>query len=51
VPAAADTVRREPCAGARGRYDLSWTIDGDPTFARRFAGHLENGAASLSQPY
>ena len=45
------TERRDPCAGAHGWYDLSWTIDGDPIFARRFAGHLENGAASLSQPY
>ena len=31
-------------------YDLSVTCDTDPRFLRRFAGHLETGHPSLSDP-
>jgi phospholipase C len=35
---------------SNGWYDLSVTSDQDPSFARRFAGHVENGKASTSDP-
>ncbi|MFF7333101.1 phosphocholine-specific phospholipase C [Streptomyces sp. NPDC008150] len=31
-------------------YDLSVTSDADPAFLRRFAGHVENGEAGVSDP-
>jgi phospholipase C len=34
----------------RGWYDLTVTVQGDPRFEYRYAGHLENGKASLSDP-
>ena len=37
-------------ARARGWYDVSVTIDGDPAYLRRFAGHVETGRASVSDP-
>jgi phospholipase C len=33
-----------------GWYDLSVVADGDPSFLRRLAGHLENGRDSVSDP-
>jgi phospholipase C len=35
---------------AHGWYDLAVTLDGDNTFLRRFAGHIENGKPSFSDP-
>jgi phospholipase C len=34
----------------RGWYDLAVTVQGDPRFEYRYAGHLENGEASISDP-
>ncbi|MYR11268.1 DUF756 domain-containing protein, partial [Streptomyces sp. SID724] len=31
-------------------YDVSVTAEGDPAFLRRFAGHVETGAAGVSDP-
>jgi phospholipase C len=33
-----------------GWYDLTLTVDGDPGFTQRLAGHLENGEDSISDP-
>lgn len=33
-----------------GWYDLTITVDSDPTFKRRFAGHVETGKASMTDP-
>ncbi|MGF6755954.1 phospholipase C [Paraburkholderia sp. GAS42] len=35
---------------AYGWYDLSVSVDADATFARRFAGHVETGRSSMSDP-
>ncbi|MFL9954487.1 phospholipase C, phosphocholine-specific [Paraburkholderia nemoris] len=35
---------------AHGWYDLAITVDTDPTFARRLAGHVETGNSSMSDP-
>jgi phospholipase C len=35
---------------AHGWYDLAITVDTDPLFARRFAGHVETGKSSMSDP-
>ncbi|MBB5506322.1 phosphocholine-specific phospholipase C [Paraburkholderia atlantica] len=35
---------------AYGWYDLEITVDTDPTFARRIAGHVETGNDSISDP-
>jgi len=35
---------------ANGWYDLRVTVDRDPAFTRRFAGHLENGENSRTGP-
>jgi phospholipase C len=37
-------------APTRGWYDLVVTVQGDPQFEYRYAGHLENGKASTSDP-
>jgi phospholipase C len=34
----------------RGWYDLRVTIEADPSFEVRFAGHMEDGEASISDP-
>jgi phospholipase C len=34
----------------RGWYDLVVTVQGDPEFAYRYAGHLETGEPSISDP-
>ncbi|SDY95696.1 phospholipase C [Lysobacter sp. yr284] len=39
-----------PLAGARGWYDFSLTSNKDAAYLRRFAGHAENGEASVSDP-
>ncbi|WP_233831080.1 phosphocholine-specific phospholipase C [Paraburkholderia sp. ZP32-5] len=35
---------------AHGWYDLAITVDTDASFARRFAGHVETGKSSMSDP-
>jgi phospholipase C len=35
---------------SNGWYDLSVTADRDGAFLRRFAGHVETGRASTSDP-
>ncbi|MFM0504895.1 phosphocholine-specific phospholipase C [Paraburkholderia caffeinilytica] len=35
---------------AYGWYDLTITVDTDPSFARRLAGHVETGSSSMSDP-
>ena len=33
-----------------GWYDLTITVENDPHFEYRFAGHMENGEDSISDP-
>jgi len=33
---------------AHGWYDLSVTVNSDPSWSRRYVGHLENGEASVT---
>jgi phospholipase C len=35
---------------SRGWYDVTLTVDGDTSLVRRFAGHLEDGDDSISDP-
>lgn len=37
-------------ARTHGWYDLTVTVQGDPHFRYRYAGHLENGEDSISDP-
>jgi phospholipase C len=37
-------------AASQGWYDFSATVEGDPGFCRRFAGRVETGAPSSSDP-
>ncbi|HUY48189.1 MAG TPA: phospholipase domain-containing protein [Streptosporangiaceae bacterium] len=37
-----------PLASSNGWYDLSVTISGDGSWSRRYAGHLEDGTASIT---
>ena len=39
-----------PVERTRGWYDLTVSVQGDPQFEYRYAGHLENGEASISDP-
>ena len=49
VPAGGSkTFTVDAVAVSDGWYDVSVTIGADPTFLRRFAGHLENGRASVT---
>ena len=38
----------EPLASSNGWYDLSVTISGDPSWSRRYVGHLEDGEPSIT---
>ena len=38
----------DPITTAQGWYDLAVTLGTDPTYLRRFAGHLENGKPSIT---
>jgi phospholipase C len=40
----------EPLETAFGWYDLTFTVEHDPSFLRRFTGHLENGEPSRTYP-
>jgi phospholipase C len=42
------THRADPLGASHGWYDLSVTIGGDPSWSRRYAGHLEDGRASVT---
>lgn len=46
----ASTVLRLPLAESAFWYDFSVRVQGQPDFSRRFAGHLETGAPSISDP-
>lgn len=43
-----ETLRFAPLRTAHGWYDLSVTIASDPSYARRFAGHIESGQPSVT---
>src|SRR6185295_10033711 len=43
-------ARRWSLKKTSGWYDFAVTVDGDPQFEHRFAGHLENGEDSISDP-
>jgi phospholipase C len=38
----------DPLKTGHGWYDLTVTLDTDPTWTRRYVGHLENGEASIT---
>ncbi|GHH87468.1 non-hemolytic phospholipase C [Streptomyces sulfonofaciens] len=38
----------DPLAGSDGWYDLSVTVSGDPSWSRRYVGHLEDGSDSVT---
>jgi phospholipase C len=44
------TAKYWPLERSRGWYELEITVDGDAAFAARFAGHVENGDDSISDP-
>ena len=48
APNSSQTVAFTPFASDNGWYDLSVEVDGYPSYLRRFAGHLENGNASVT---
>ena len=41
-----ESVDVDPLAHDHGWYDIAVSLDGHPGYARRFAGHLENGRPS-----
>jgi phospholipase C len=41
---------RVELAASRRWYDVTVTVEGDPAFRRRFAGHVENGRPGVSDP-
>jgi phospholipase C len=44
------TYVAQPASGANNWYDLSVTVTGDAAFVRQFAGHVETGRPSTSDP-
>ena len=42
------TCRLDPLATSGGWYDLTITIDADPSWSHRFTGHLETGRPSVT---
>ncbi|MBK3588873.1 DUF756 domain-containing protein, partial [Streptomyces sp. MBT57] len=50
VRAGATVSRTVDLRAGRRWYDVSVTVDGEPGFLRRFAGHVETGAAGVSDP-
>jgi len=50
VAARSETVLRLPLAASNRWYDFSVKVEALPGFSRRFAGRLENGAPSVSDP-
>jgi phospholipase C len=49
APGATKTLRLS-LHRTRGWYDLAVAVDNDGAFEYRYAGHLENGEASISDP-
>ncbi|MDH6677191.1 phospholipase C [Rhodococcus sp. LBL1] len=47
---AAGTERTWTVSSQHGWYDASLALDEDPSFRRRWMGHVENGSESVSQP-
>jgi phospholipase C len=47
-PHGSTTHLADPLADAHGWYDLSVTVSGDKSWARRYTGHLETGEASTT---
>jgi phospholipase C len=39
----------DPVGSAFGWYDLTFTLEDDPSFLRRFTGHLEDGNPSRTR--
>jgi phospholipase C len=50
LPPGGAKAPRWSLARTRGWYDLVVTVHGDPQFEYRYAGHLENGQPSISDP-
>jgi phospholipase C len=50
APRGTETVALDPLANNHGWYDLVVSVEGQSTFTRRFAGHLENGEPSRTGP-
>lgn len=50
APVAAGTEHFWIVASNQGWYDATLTIAEDPSYRRRWMGHVENGAESVSQP-
>ncbi|MEU6617542.1 phosphocholine-specific phospholipase C [Streptomyces parvus] len=50
VRAGATVSRTIDLRAGKRWYDVSVTAEGDPVFLRRFAGHVETGAAGVSDP-
>lgn len=50
VVARSETVIRRPLAASGYWYDFSVTVRGQPGYSRRFAGRLETGRPSFSDP-
>jgi phospholipase C len=49
-PGPAGTFAECPVAASEGWFDIVIESEGDPGYLRRFAGHLEDGAPSRSDP-
>ena len=47
-PHGIETYSVDPLAHSHGWYDVSVTISSDPSWSRRYIGHLENGEASIT---
>lgn len=50
IPAGTSVQATWPLAASSNWYDLSVTLNGDDLYLRHIAGHLENGAASMTDP-
>ena len=50
VPARSHSMLRLPLAASSNWYDFSVRVAGVPGWLRRYAGHLENGLPSISDP-
>ena len=50
VPAGGEITHRWSLKDARGWYDLVLHTPADPAFLRRFAGRLETGRDSITDP-
>ncbi|RZL02139.1 MAG: phospholipase C, phosphocholine-specific [Rubrivivax sp.] len=50
VAARSQTELRLPLRNSAHWYDFSAKVNGQPDYSRRFAGHLETGAPSVSDP-